>query len=173
MKRSKVSPKWWLNVINDITRITASAQNSFKEPGVVLEISEENDGVAIRLSNGTIGFFKGKGFPKLGDIIQPKDLPEPNKIIHDQDVELLSFITGVIQERVNLIPKIWLNGVVSKLLKQQPVTIEDYGKRFPEWVLMSTKNRSDKELVDLIYRATSYEGLRGLMRFKDKGLCLE
>lgn len=164
-------PKWWTNVIKDIERAVNAGRRTFKEPGIVIGFSEndkaERYGVLVRMRNGDVGYYSGKEevLPPMGSRLKG-DLPSPESIIKEPAFE--SFVFEVIREKVKLIPRIWLRRIIKKMVEGKPITMEEDLKPFPEWVLLPGSRRKDKSLIDLLYRATRYEGLKGLERYNDK-----
>jgi len=164
-------PIWWTKVIDDLKKAAIAAKKSFYTPNMVIGniISDDGNitGYLIRLSNGKIGFY-----PK-DDVLQ--DLPvgvkitgklkPPEKIYPEPDIASYAF--EVIRENISLIPRLWLRKILSKLLSGKPITMKEDLKPFPEWILLPPNKKKDKALIDLLYRATRYEGIKGLARYND------
>jgi hypothetical protein len=171
-KKPAHPPKWWAKAIKDLERAVAASTRSFQIPGTVLGYSEDNEGekrgIIVRLDNGECGYFSKERLsqiPMVGAIIK-KGLPEPEVIVKEPLFD--AFVFEVVRERVKLIPPIWLRKVIAKMASNQPITMGEDLKPFPEWVFLPQKLKKDKALIDLLYRATAYEGLKGLERFNDK-----
>jgi len=163
-------PKWWVKVIKDLEQATKVSQDTFKTPGIVIGFSENSDGekqgILVRLKNGEVGYYSGKGdLPPVGSKIK-NDLPLPEVIV--KEPKLISFVFEVIRGQIKLLPNLWLRKVLTKMLEGKPVTMVDDLKPFPDWVKLSVKMKKDKALIDVLYRVTRYEGLKGLERFNDK-----
>lgn len=163
-------PKWWTNVVGDIERAVAAARESFNTSNVVIGIDTDNDGSPIgymvRLPNevgyypiDTIGHELPIGVKLRGEI--------PAAEYTAEEPPLESYIYEVIRENVVMIPRMWLRKVIGKIVKGQPITKKEDLKAFPEWVLLPTDKKADKELIDILYRVTRYEGIKGLARFND------
>jgi hypothetical protein len=79
-------------------------------------------------------------------------------------------VVEVIRQNVSLIPKLWLRGIILKILKGVPITPKQDLKPFPVWIaLYPAEKKQDKELIDILYRVTQYEGIKGLARYNDLG----
>ena len=166
-------PKWWTMVIGDIEKAVANAKADFNTPGTVIGFEDPNgpDGgitsIFVRLDNGEVGQYpikEGAISPLIGSVLKG-NLPEPEAII--QEPQLAAYIFEVIRSRINLIPALWLRKIVQKMVTNKPITLKEDLKPFPEWVKLSAEKRQDKVLIDLLYRATQYEGLKGLLRYND------
>jgi len=165
-------PKWWTNVIKDLEIATQVARKSFVRSNVVVgaipdDITGLSIGYLIRLEDSRVGYYSaettGKNLP-VGSHIKG-ELPEPERVEEEPLIE--SYIFEVIKENVALIPRMWLNKVIRKIVNGQPITKKEDLKAFPEWVLLPVDKRSDKVLIDILYRVTRYEGMKGLARFND------
>ena len=172
MEQKKFPPKWWSKVISDIEKIVASSGPLFQTPKTIIDIPRDEEdniiGVVVRLENGGAGFYPAskKISPKVGYAIKNK-LPDPAVEVKEPDFS--RFVYELIRERIRLVPPIWLYKIIKKMTSNKAITKDDL-KPFPEWVLLSPENKKDKQLVDLLYRAASYEGLKGLERFNDKAI---
>jgi len=169
--KKKIPPKWWANVISDIERATQAAKVSFNDTNIVLgtETDDTNNilGYLIRVSDKSIGYYsvdKIKRKLPVGSKIKNK-LPEPEEKREEPKLEV--YIFEVIRENITLIPKMWLRKVIDKIVNGKPITIKEDLVPFPKWVLLPLDKREDKALIDILYRATRYEGIRGLARFND------
>jgi hypothetical protein len=170
--KKKVPPLWWTKVIDDLKKAAIAAKKSFKTPNMVVGITQSNDdgsitGYLIRQEDGTIGYYPSEEIPQKlpvgvkikGKIAQAKShYPEP---------EIASYAYEVIRENIHLVPRLWLRKVLGKILGGKPITMKEDLKPFPEWVLLPAEKRKDKTLIDLLYRATRYEGIKGLARYND------
>ena len=167
--KTKVPPVWWTNVIKDLEKAAIAAKRSFKEPNTVL--GERTDGedsfYLIRLKNGKVGLYPKSDMKKtipLGVKIKGH-LPEASEIIDEPPI--FHFAYQVIHSNAKLIPALWLIGVLRKILQGEAITAKDYLMPFPEWIHLPKETKEDKNLIDLLYRATRYEGIRGLTRYND------
>ena len=171
-KKKKIPPKWWTKVISDLERASLAAQKSYKIPNVVIGI-ETNDatgstiGYIIRMNDGNVGYYPQKDIKKhlpVGARIKG-NLPKPQKVIDEPLIE--SYAYEVVKENVALIPRLWLRKVIGKIIQGEPITMKQDLKAFPEWILLPADKKVNKDLIDLLYRATRYEGIKGLSRFND------
>jgi hypothetical protein len=169
--RKKSPPQWWLKVIKDLEKAALAAKKSYYQPRVVIGNIEEEDGnitgYLIRLENGDVGYYAAKDIPKdlpTGVRLTGK-IPKPDSIKEEPKIE--SFTFEVIRENIKLLPRIWLNRTLKKILGGQPITMKDDLRAFPEWISISFDKKTDKDLIDILYRVTQYEGLKGLSRFND------
>lgn len=164
-------PKWWLSVIKDIEKAALAAKNSFMTTNTVLgKSSSDTDellGYYIRQQNGKVGFYSIKDLKRplpIGVVIRGA-LPKPQAI--SEGPLISSYIFNTIKDNVNMIPKLWLSKVITKIMSGEPVTPKNDFKDFPEWVQLPPNLKKDKALIDLLYRAVRYEGLKGLSRYND------
>ena len=170
--RKKVPPVWWTKVIGDLEKASIAAQKSFKIPNMVIGITQSQEdgtitGYLIRQKNGSVGYYSitdvphklPVGFKIKGELKTPFSMyPEPT---------IASYAFEVIRENIRLIPRLWLRKILGKILSGNPVTMKEDLKPFPEWVLLNPQKKKDKALIDLLYRVTRYEGVKGLARFND------
>jgi len=168
----KKPPGWWIKVIDDLEKATYAAKRIYKDSNIVLGINEDEDdniiGYLIRQQDGSVGYYPSKKIKKklpIGSKIKG-NLPKPEFIM--EEPKLIHFITGVIYDNIKLVPKLWLRKILLKIIGGQPIVPKEDLKPFPEWVLIPSELRKDKALIDLLYRAVEYEGLKGLARFNDK-----
>jgi len=171
-KSKKIPPKWWTNIISDLERASLAAQKSYDKPGVI--IGKDTDkynsditiGYYIRLDSDKVGYYPVKNSDKtfpVGAKLKG-ELPKPTDIIDEPPIE--SYIYSVIKERINLIPSMWLRKIIGKIVAGKPITPKEDLRPFHSWILIPVDKRS-KALIDLLYRAVEYEGLKGLYRFND------
>jgi len=161
-------------VIGDLEKATHVAKKSFTTPGTVIGFEEDDNGkktsIYIRLSSGEVGLYEngdGAKMPLVGSRIKGK-LPDPDNIVLEP--ELSAFLYEAINERVKLVPKLWLKSVILKLIDNQPILESDCKKEFKSWVLLDAKYKNDDDLLHVLYTSVSYEGLKGLERYNDKAL---
>jgi len=172
VSHKKVPPLWWTKVIDDLEKASVAAQKSFNIPNMVVGITQSNDdgevtGYLIRQEDGSIGYYPSGEIPhKLPVGVKIKGKLKPAKSQHPEP-EIASYAYEVIRENIRLIPRLWLRRVLEKILGGKPITMKEDLKPFPEWVLLPTDKRKDKTLIDLLYRATRYEGVKGLARYND------
>jgi hypothetical protein len=170
--KKKVPPIWWTKVIDDLEKAAVAAQKSFKVPNMVIGITQSSldgsiTGYLIRQEDGSIGYYASEEVPHklpVGVKIKGK-LKKPSKMYPEPDIASYAF--EVIRENIRLIPRLWLRKVLGKILGGEPITMKEDLKPFPEWVLLPKPKKKDKTLIDLLYRATRYEGIKGLARFND------
>jgi len=168
----KVPPIWWSKVIKDLEKAALAAQKSFQIPNMVIGITQSNHtgeitGYLIRQENGSVGYYSYEEIPrKLPVGVKIKGKLKPPSSMYPEP-EIASYAFEVIRENVRLIPRIWLKRVLDKILNGKPITIKDDLKPFPEWILLPIEKKKNKSLIDLLYRATRYEGIKGLSRFND------
>jgi len=167
----KIPPQWWSKVINDLEKAVVAAKKSFNDPKVVLHAELDSEGkiagYKIRLPDKKVGFYPSgnlKGTPPVGSVIKA-DLPEPEKLVDEPSMS--SYTYGVISYNIRLVPKLWLNTTITKIFKGEPITMKKDLRPFPVWIALPAEKKQDKSLIDLLYRATRYEGLKGLARFDD------
>lgn len=173
-RKKKIPPSWWVKVINDLERASLAAQRSFKTPNTVVGITEDSEGETtgylIRHQSGGIVYYTAsevKHALPVGAKLK-NDLPEPEYEVEGlPEVTIESYAFEVIRENINLIPRLWLRSVLGKILQGKPITMKEDLKAFPAWVLLPADKKDDKTLIDLLYRATRYEGLKGLKRYND------
>lgn len=167
----KVPPDWWLKVIKELEEASLAAKSSFVQKNTVLELDTDNHsntlGYLIRMPDGQVGYYPAESIPHrlpMGVSVKGK-LPTPEKIVDEPSIE--SFTFDVIRENIRLVPRMWLRKVIGKILTGKPVTPKEDLKAFPQWVLLPLELKQNKVLIDLLYRAASYEGLKGLARYND------
>jgi hypothetical protein len=169
----KVPPIWWTKVINDLEKAVFAAKKSFYDPNIVINVDVNLDdsvilGYLIRLQNGDVGYYKISSIKQqlpVGARIKGK-LPKPDMVVNEP--EIISYTYEVIRENVLLMPRLWLRKILMKIFNGEPIVMKEDLKAFPEWVLLSPELKKDKALIDILYRVTRYEGLKGLSRFNDK-----
>lgn len=168
--KPKHPPVWWTKVIKDIERVVASARLSYDTPGLVIGTEESDTAtvISVRLPDGAVGHYdlpKEHKAPLIGSKLKniPLEFADDGK-----EPSLQTFIFEVIRQEVKLVPRIWLKRIITKMVEGRPITIREDLKAFPEWVLLSPKIKKDKTLIDILYRVTKYEGIKGLSRFNDK-----
>jgi len=170
-KSNSSPPKWWLNVITDIEKSVIASRKSFVEPNTVLSNKMDDDGnivgYYIRQQNAKIGYYSSKQFKSeipIGVVIKGT-LPKPQTT--DKEMTISSFIIGTIHSNVPMVPIMWLTGIVRKIIEGEPIKFPEDFREFPDWVSLNIELKRDKQLIDLLYRVTRYEGLKGLSRFND------
>lgn len=172
----KIPPTWWVKVISDLERASLAAQKSFLVPNTVIGTITQNDregevdGYLIRRKDGSVGYYtkaEVKQELPVGAKIR-NELPKPEyELSGAMEATIEVYAYEVIRENVRLVPRLWLRKVLRKILQGKPITMKEDLKAFPAWVLIPVEKREDKSLIDLLYRATRYEGLKGLSRFND------
>jgi hypothetical protein len=178
--KKKIPPKWWANVISDIERSISAARTSIHHPNIILGTEAEDidepqkiTGYLIRMPGGKVGFYSAETIKRSLKIKRdipvgikiPIPLPEPDELRDEPKIE--AYVFEGIRENVKLIPKLWLRRIIIKIVNGKPITIKEDLIPFPKWVLLPFDKREDKALIDVLYRATRYEGVRGLARFND------
>ena len=162
-------PLWHKKIVDDIARVIATSRVIFEQPGTVLRKIYENDelkGIIVLLPNGQQGYFTlpNKNI-NISTGAKLQIIPEPEVIV--QPVLFEKFVHDILRERVLLLPPVWLYKAIKKILNGEEFATKDL-KRFPDWIFISPELKKDRQLIDILYRVTQYEGLRGLERFNDK-----
>jgi len=175
MKKMGTPPKWWSSVVSDITKLIIMEQELYTTPGIILEAKYRDSdteleypiGYLIRMDDGRVGFYNTKrSSPKLkvGSKISDK-LPKPTSLVDEPQLKFFIFRTLI--SSLALMPRLWLIKIIDKILKNEPITFDEDHIPFNLWVMIPLDKRNDKELIDLLYKAVSYEGVKGLYRFND------
>ena len=169
----KGAPVWWTNVIRDLERAAMAARKSYAEPRTVISVIRDNDdnilGYIIK-TNTSVAYYSMAEVNRVLPIgSKIKNLPEPKvKDAHEEYVATLeNYAYEIISDNVKLVPKLWLRFTLNKILNNKPVTVKKDFTKFNEWVLISKENKKDTRLIDILYKVTQYEGLKGLARFND------
>ncbi len=165
-------PLWWTKIVKDLERAALAARKSFEIKNTVIGITScdttgETSGFLIRLANGKVGYYDAKEVNQklpVGSRIKGV-LPECQIEVQEPSIE--SYTYEVVRENILRVPRIWLRKILNKILNGEPVTIKEDLKPFPEWVLLPIDKKEDKVLIDILYRVTRYEGLKGLARFNE------
>jgi hypothetical protein len=170
-RTNSTPPKWWTNVIADIEKAVVVSKKSFIQPNTVLssKLGSEGEilGYYIRQESRGIGFYSMEDLKHelpVGDVIRGK-LPKPRSILEDMSIS--SFITETISSNIRLVPIMWLSKTVNKIVSGVAIQFPTDFREFPSWVALPISRKKDKTLIDLLYRAVRYEGLKGLARYND------
>jgi hypothetical protein len=171
-KKPKI-PLWWVKVVRDIERAISASREAFMVPGTILGYSgdtEDNrEQIYVRLENEKIGVFDSTLFGdriKVGAVIKGT-LPPPENLLTETDISEASFAFETIREHVRLVPPIWLRKVIRASINGEEISWANFFKPFPEWVFLPKKVKRNKALINALYGATAFEGLKGLARYND------
>ena len=168
-------PKWYKKVVKQLCSAVNDLKKRSLEEGTVLGRIQESDNFIIRGKSGIYVISLISSDSTDSESFVGKNIG-PQKTWSDEILEefkgnvdkiIIDFIFEVIKENISLVPRLWLWDAIHKILNNSCSELDNIYKPFNKWILLPLDKKKDVDLIDLLYKATSYEGLVGLYRYNN------